>query len=123
MTRKTIYLAGPILDCTDPECNDWRETVKKVGGKFDFLNPMSRDYRGRTDECYKEIVEGDKADIDNCDILMANCSKNSAGTSMEVMYAWEKGKTVITFGGHSPWIKYHSTTVLGSLETAINSLK
>lgn len=31
MVRKFVYLAGPILDCTGPEANDWR---KLVAGKL-----------------------------------------------------------------------------------------
>jgi hypothetical protein len=52
------------------------------------LDPMDRDYRGKEDESVKDIVEGDKADIDWADAVIAYCPKPSVGTSMEVLYCW-----------------------------------
>ena len=57
MNRKA-YLAGPIANCTDRECNDWRESVTDLLCMINFgvLNPMRRDYRGRELEHINEIV-------------------------------------------------------------------
>ena len=38
-----VYLCGPIQDCTDSECKDWRIAAT---AKFPHsLDPMRRDYR------------------------------------------------------------------------------
>jgi nucleoside 2-deoxyribosyltransferase len=120
-----IYLCGPINGCTDGECKDWREAAKPV--LPDTLDPMRRDYRGREDQCVPEIVEGDKADIDQCDALLVNYDKPSVGTSMEILYAWERGIPVIVVAAKgariSPWLRYHSKHVLNSFAEAFDLLK
>ena len=110
-----VYLAGPIANSTDGECNDWRQDLKDQFPEVEFLDPMVRDYREGHLGNEATIVEGDKADIDSVDLVFANCWKTSVGTSQEILYAWMKGKTVITLvpslETSSPWIRYHSTVV------------
>ena len=65
-----VYLAGPIFQCEDSECINWRQEIKKRLNGFKTIDPMERDYRGVTDENYKKIVEDDKALIDSCDIII-----------------------------------------------------
>ena len=37
-----IYLAGPIKDCSDSECRDWREYIEyELKDYYKFLNPMT----------------------------------------------------------------------------------
>ena len=120
-----IYLAGPIFQCEDHECINWREEVKNSLDKIEVIDPMVRDYRKTTNKDFKEIVESDKAEVDASDILLAYCTKPSAGTSMEVLYAWENGKKVyvITENGEtSPWLLYHSHKVFKSIDEAIKYL-
>jgi nucleoside 2-deoxyribosyltransferase len=109
---KTVYLAGPINGCTDAEALDWRDDMTRRLNGFNVISPMTRDYRGKESESVEEIVEGDKADIDGSDIVIAFCPKPSVGTSMEVFYAFEIGKIVIVYAPPgapiSPWLKYHS---------------
>lgn len=115
-----IYLAGPINGCTDAEANDWRSAVKKLHPNC--LDPMARDYRGKEAESVREIVEGDKADIDQCDAVIVYFERPSVGTSMEVLYAWERSKPVVTVNKSgrpiSPWLAYHSS-VVESIEAAL----
>lgn len=113
--------------CGDSEANDWRSEAKKIFASLPImyvtcLDPMIRDYRGVTDIAYREIVDLDKIDIRSCDIVLANCTQPSAGTSMEIFYAHQLGKIVVPIveGTPSPWIKYHSTTIQPTLESAIN---
>lgn len=117
---KTIYLCGPINNCTDSECSDWRELVKTW--EFKTLDPMRRDYRGREQDCVKEIVELDKIDIVNSDIILVNYDKPSVGTSMEILYAFERGKLIIIVSDKntiiSPWMKYHSQFIVNSFSEA-----
>ncbi|MCP4581579.1 MAG: hypothetical protein GY839_08150 [candidate division Zixibacteria bacterium] len=86
---------------------------------------MVRDYRGRTDEHYVEIVEEDKKEIDTCDLLLVNHTRPSVGTSMEILYAWERGKKIVTVvvgKDISPWIIYHSEKIFHDLDSAIDYL-
>ncbi len=119
-----VYLCGPIFGCTDEECKDWREAAKKV--LPDTLDPMRKDYRGRTDEFYVELVESDKQDIDESGALLVNYDKPSVGTSMEILYAWEREKPVIVVAKKdtpiSPWLKYHAETIVHSFAEAFEIL-
>jgi nucleoside 2-deoxyribosyltransferase len=123
---KTIYLCGPINGCTDEECRDWRELVKsKWLGRC--IDPMVRDYRGREQEAYREIVELDKIDVAESDIILVNYDKPSVGTSMEVLYAWERGKRLIVVcrpdAVISPWLRYHAHHLVHSFDEAIETAK
>jgi len=115
-----VYLCGPINGCTDEECKNWREYAKTV--LSDTLDPMRRDYRGRELECVNEIVEKDKLDIMECDVLLVNYDKPSVGTSMEILFAWEQHIPVIVVSKKdvklSPWLIYHSNTIVNTFEEA-----
>jgi hypothetical protein len=118
---KRVYLCGPINGCTDAQCKDWREFAKSKLNSW--TDPMRRDYRGREGDFYREIVELDKVDVRECDIVLANCPMPSVGTSMEILLAWQLGKIVVIVhppGKISPWLVYHSTCVVSSMEEAIN---
>jgi nucleoside 2-deoxyribosyltransferase len=118
----TIYLCGPINGCTDEECKDWREAVK-ARWPGETLDPMRRAYRGKETESVNEIVEFDKIDVTNSDVILVNYDKPSVGTSMEVLYAFERGKLVVVVAKEgasiSPWLRYHSHKILHSFEDAI----
>lgn len=114
-----VYLCGPINGCTDSECNDWRGYAKANIAKT--TDPMKRDYRGKEANSYREIVELDKRDVHNCDVVLANCPKPSVGTSMEILLAWQLGKVVVVVAPEpmSPWLRYHATKVTGSMREAV----
>jgi nucleoside 2-deoxyribosyltransferase len=119
-----VYLCGPINGCTDDEAVNWREAVKTFfPGAID---PMKRDYRGREHQDYREIVDLDKRDVRNADAILVNYSKPSVGTAMEVFYAWTIGKPVVVWCAAdavvSPWLRYHSTCFVHSLDDAVAKL-
>jgi len=120
---KTVYLCGPINGCTDSEANDWREFVQKRAPHFEYLNPMKRDYRGKEQEFFSEIVTLDKIDIANSHALLVNYDKPSVGTSMEVYIAFSTGKLVVVVARPdavvSPWLRYHSHRIMHSFDAAI----
>jgi hypothetical protein len=115
-----IYLCGPINGCTDEECRDWREMVKLR--LPNTLDPMRRDYRGREAEAFREIVELDKIDVSASDALLVNFDRPSVGTSMEILYAWERGKLIVVVHKEgavlSPWLVYHSHRLFTSFDAA-----
>ena len=55
------------------------------------VDPMRRDFRGGTEGHEAEIVDGDLADIDSCDAVLAAFTAPDEGTSMEAWYAHSKG--------------------------------
>lgn len=120
-----IYLCGPINGCTDTGCSQWRDAVKSYFP--DALDPMKRDYRGREADSYREIVDLDKRDVRSVDALLVNYWQPSVGTAMEVFYAWTLGKPVILWCADnavlSPWLRYHSTAIVHSMEEAVSKLK
>ncbi len=120
-----VYLCGPINGCTDAEARNWREAVKEYFPAS--IDPMKRDYRGKELTNYREIVDLDKRDVRNSDIVLVNYDKPSVGTSMEVLYAWERGKPIVVWTAPdaklSPWLIYHSTSIVHSLEEVIDKIQ
>lgn len=131
---KTIYLCGGILGLSNDDCNTWREQAMKAllpatycdDRHFNFLDPMDRDYRGREAESVNQIVVLDKIDIRDSDIILVNASRPSWGTAMEVLYAYDQNKVIISFtdgSKRSPWLSYHSTIVHDTLEQCVDTIQ
>ena len=84
-----------------------------------------RDFRGRTEGREREIVEGDLADIDACDALLAAFTHPDEGTAMEAWYAHRSGTPVVVYTGGSPphpWTVYVAARVCADLEQAVAAL-
>ena len=124
--KDIVYLAGAINGCSDAQCKDWREYVKqKLADKYEFLDPMRRDYRGKEDDSVEEIVEGDYKDIDDSQIMLANACNPSWGTAMEIHYAFDQGKHIVLVCDKdkvSPWLRYHSHEIYKTLDEAVDAL-
>ena len=80
---RRVYLAGP------PFAEEYRRRadplVRALG--WEPVDPMRRDFRGRTEGHEEEIVSGDLADIDSCDAVLAAFTAPDEGTAMEAWYA------------------------------------
>lgn len=118
---KRVYLAGP------PLADEYRlrasELVRARG--WEPVDPMRRDFRGRTEGNEREIVEGDIADIRDCDAVLAAFTEPDEGTAMEAWYAHSKGTPVVAYTGGAwvhPWTTYVSASVHAELEDAVNAL-
>jgi hypothetical protein len=134
-----IYLCGPIAGCNDNEAHDWRDWVTAQNKDWaECLDPMRRDYRGKgladkndvmPDHIVKEIVELDKIDIMQSDVLLANMlpDKSKTGSNMEIIYAFERGKlTVIVVPEGlpvSPWHRYHAQKIVHTLDDALEYIQ
>jgi nucleoside 2-deoxyribosyltransferase len=118
---KRVYLAGP------PYAQEYRRRaaalVRERG--WEPVDPMRRDFRGRTQGNETEIVEGDLADIDSCDAVLAALTSADEGTAMEAWYAHAAGKRVVAYTGGTPahpWTVYVADAVCDDLELAVASL-
>jgi len=123
-----VYLAGPINACSDDEVTVWRAEVRELVEDLghEVLDPADRDFRGVEAESFVDIVEGDKSDIDKCDVFFAYCWQPSYGTAMEILYAFieERISIAVVPEGKpvSPWVQYHVTDVYRTLEAALDRL-
>jgi nucleoside 2-deoxyribosyltransferase len=116
-----VYLAGP------PFAEEYRrraEALVRAAG-WEPVDPMRRDFRGRTQGNEREIVEGDLADIDACDAVLADFTAPDEGTAMEAWYAHRAGKPVVAYTGGTPahpWTVYVAAVVCAELEQAAAAL-
>ena len=116
-----IYLAGP------PFAEEYRRraTALLLDAGLEPVDPMRRDFRGSTQGHETEIVEGDLADIDACDAVLAAFTAADEGTAMEAWYAHSRGTPVIAYTGGSPvhpWTVYVSVAVHADLDEAVKEL-
>jgi nucleoside 2-deoxyribosyltransferase len=116
-----VYLAGP------PFAEEYRrraaELVSRLG--WEPVDPMRRDFRGRTEGHEAEIVEGDLAEIDSCEAVLAAFTASDEGTAMEAWFAHGRGKRVVAYTGGTPphpWTVYIADAVCTDLESAVEAL-
>lgn len=121
MAAGRVYLAGP------PFADEYRRRAAALvhDAGWEPVDPMRRDFRGRTQGREQEIVSGDLADIDSCDAVLADFTRADEGTAMETWYAREQGKRVIAYTGGTPphpWTVYVADEVCADLEDAVRAL-
>jgi nucleoside 2-deoxyribosyltransferase len=117
---RRVYLAGP------PYAEEYRRRASELLGNAgcEPVDPMRRDFRGRTEGHEQEIVEGDLADIDSCAAVLADFTRPDEGTAMEAWYAWSRGIPVVAYTGGTPahpWT-VHVAAVHRELEEAVRAL-
>jgi nucleoside 2-deoxyribosyltransferase len=116
-----VYLAGP------PFADEYRlraSALARAAG-WDPVDPMRRDFRGGTEGHEAEIVDGDLADIDSCDAVLAAFTAPDEGTAMEAWYAHARGIRVVVYTGGTPphpWTVYVADSVHAFLEHAVGAL-
>jgi nucleoside 2-deoxyribosyltransferase len=118
---KRVYLAGP------PYANEYRRRAELLAREIGWepVDPMRRDFRGRTEGKEAEIVEGDLAEIESCDAVLAAFTSPDEGTAMEAWYAHALGKPVVVYTGGTPphpWTVYVADAVCDDLESAVRAL-
>ena len=115
---RSAYLAGP------PFADEYRRRAAELlrARGWEPVDPMRRDFRGRTEGNEREIVEGDLADIEACDAVLAAFTAPDEGTAMEAWYAHARGVPVVAYTGGTPahpWTVYVSASVHALLEDAV----
>jgi nucleoside 2-deoxyribosyltransferase len=115
-----VYLAGP------PDADDYRRRAETIVREFggEPIDPMRRDFRGRTEGNEAEIVDGDLEDIRSCDAVLASFVEPDEGTAMEAWYAHTLGKLVVAYTGGRrphPWTVYVADVVCADLRPAVDA--
>jgi nucleoside 2-deoxyribosyltransferase len=117
-----VYLAGP------PFAEEYRRraTALAVAAGWEPVDPMRRDFRGATAGHEAEIVDGDLADIDSCDVMLAAFTAPDEGTAMEAWYARTRNIPVVVYTGGTPphpWTVYVAMSLHTDLDDAVNALR
>jgi nucleoside 2-deoxyribosyltransferase len=117
-----VYLAGP------PFAEEYRRRAAALvaAAGWEPVDPMRRDFRGRTEGHESEIVEGDLADIDGCEAVLAAFTAPDEGTAIEAWYAHRSRKRVVAYTGGTPvhpWAVYVAAAVAADLEDAVAALR
>jgi nucleoside 2-deoxyribosyltransferase len=118
---KRVYLAGP------PFADEYRSRAARLlrDRGCEPVDPMRRDFRGRTQGNEAEIVEGDLAEIGSCDAVLAAFTSPDEGTAMEAWHAHTLGTQVVAYTGGTPahpWTIYVSDRVCAELEAAVDAV-
>jgi nucleoside 2-deoxyribosyltransferase len=123
--KKQVFISGPIIGMEKQQ--NYRKTITEVCAKlgFEVIDPWKRErvlYNG-TEECWWDkvptfdFVQRDLDDADGCDIMVVYLPILSAGACMEMFYAKRKNKKIIVVSEMkclSPWIVFHSDTIIKS---------
>ena len=118
---KRVYLAGP------PFAEEYRRRAAELlrARGCEPVDPMRRDFRGRTEGRETEIVEGDLEDIASCDAVLAAFTSPDEGTAMEAWHAHATGVPVVAYTGGTPahpWAVYVAAAVCADLEDAVDAV-
>jgi nucleoside 2-deoxyribosyltransferase len=116
-----VYVAGP------PFAEEYRRRASALllDAGVEPVDPMRRDFRGRTEGNEQEIVNGDLDDIASCDAVLADFTRPDEGTAMEAWHAHGLGKPVIVYTGGTPphpWTVFVAESVHADLESAVAAL-
>jgi nucleoside 2-deoxyribosyltransferase len=131
---KRVFISGPIIGMEKQQ--DYRKTITDIVEKsgLQIIDPWKRErvlYNG-TEECWWDkvptfdFVQRDLDDADLCDIMVVYLPILSAGACMEMFYAKRKGKKIIVVSDIkclSPWIVFHSDTIIKSFSGLEEALR
>ena len=113
-----VYIAGP------PYANEYRRravALLEAQGCVP-VDPMLRDFRGREKGNEAAIVDGDVAEVESCDAVLADFTRPDEGTAMECWHAHLFGLRVVAYTGGTrphPWVAYIASAVREDLSEAV----
>ena len=100
--------------------------IKEMG--FPTIDPCDWNLpeQGTLEDCLT-LVTKDKEALDQSSIVLVYPWKNSFGTSMEILYAYEREKKIITIWDRkdepSPWIRVHCTKLVFNWKDAKQAIR
>jgi len=128
----SIYLTGGTLDAQDVvnhgAVDDWRSfaftRLQRYGLRV--VNPLALAWEREAagiggQDMHKQVLRS-LGLIDQCDAVLANLTRASYATAMEIFYAHRAGKVVTVVGEtpYSPWVLSHSQARFRDMERAID---
>lgn len=139
--KRFIYLAGPIMGCTQGEANDWRKAVcdelaRQSDGGIVGISPLrceplhgerySADYPDPRFGIARAIAAKNKFDVQNTDMTLAYLPKEmgeniSLGTLGEIFWADMIEKRVILVSDHPKILKH--PVIDAAVDWKLNTLK
>lgn len=123
--RVSVYLCGPMADCTDEEMRKWRNKLKLDYSDIIWLDPCDRSYQIQQ---WRQLVDEDIADINASDFLLAYYWKTGTGSAMEISYNYYVAKkpsivVVPDFKRVSPWLRYHADYLVEDFDHAMKIIR
>jgi len=128
----TVYLAGAIHHVPPEFALEWRrQATEALKRYYRILDPTADKDLYQPDVSVsvytpEQIVTSDLKMIKKADIILAEISRTDLpyhGTSMELSYAYQWGKTIYVWGGcQSYWVRYHATQIFDNLADALSHL-
>ena len=121
---RKVFLSGPIRGISREHSLAWRVKAADLLKEFTVIHALRNRELQETLPDPRLAIIRDKNDIDSADIMLVNDEFGDAsmiGTSMEVIYAHERGKIIIIFGNEHEkdyWLNYHSHARVRTLEDA-----
>jgi len=129
--KTKVYLAGYSGE------TEYRKYVKRMWGDvltaFDPMTEVDAEIvakaknRSLTKEEVANIVISDKEEIESSNYLVAYVERFSAGTMMEIMYAWQEGIPVYVISTKESmrkdvWIDYHTTKSFKTIDECFEEI-
>ena len=120
-----VYLAGYSGE------NEYREYVnKRYSRHLNIFDPMKEvdskvlekyNNGSLTEEDVSFIVEGDKAAIESCDIVIVYIKRASFGTAMEILHAFKNKIPVYLIDPDNKWredvwVRYHTSKTFDDID-------
>jgi nucleoside 2-deoxyribosyltransferase len=132
-----IYLAGPMEGLTASAMTGWRLQAKSIAELWRYdvalLDPCRRvtfHERMGDDNYARLLFRADLRDIDESTCIVADarrCSGKGTGTSMELMYAWTRGKPLFLWVDEGdpqhPFYTSMATGIYYSLKDAMEAAR
>lgn len=122
-----VFLSGPIRGLSRHQSLGWRNDANKLlAPKISTIHALRGREKKETLPDPRIAIQRDKNDITKADVVLVNDTFDKVsmiGTSMEVIYAFERGKLVVIFGrAHESdyWLNFHSHVRFETLEQACN---
>jgi len=118
MENWRIYLAGYTKE------TEYRRIVhENYGVYFDIVDPLIL-----TPQTYVRVPSADKFLITTCHILVAYIRECSFGTSMEILFAYDRNKLVFIIDPtgqirKDKWVKFHCHRFFDSIDECFLTLK
>jgi len=112
-----VYLAGTMAGKSRKEMSEWRYDVQckfnKVG--IGVINPVMY-------SDVNNVALYDKRNILNSDYVLALVTEISAGTMMELLWAYHNNKRIVVVRTceSSTWIDLHSDKIVSSLKEGVD---